>query len=342
MEDRAKDCLVIIHESTVKKYEKNDIIDIINDNISPTINIIKNSKQETIKANIINAQQKNIILVGGHKTIPFFQVPNPVNDSDPFVFSDLPYVSREMTKYLMPDKGICRIPDDDYGTSEDFLPKVLNNKFNIKTQGEKYNMSNYGAKAWEGILVEMEKIFATNKHIVSPPENKSTIGDKVIKDKDILYFNLHGVMSKGDLFGQEGKDFPSAFSPQNVVLNNTLAILTSCYGGYIIGRNINTSVPLSLLYNGCPCVFCSTNISYGTARPPFVLADMLIILFLNEMLKGNIAIEAFFTAKKEYLVNTITNKGRITNEDKKTLLQFNLYGNPFTTLANSSGKTFRN
>src|SRR5574343_1170540 len=282
MEDVAKNYLVIIHDSTVKKYQQYDIIDKISALITPTINIISNNKTDSIKNFITAAPQKNIVLLGGHKSIPFYQVQNPVNDSDSFVYSDLPYVSKESSRFLFPDKGICRIPDDEYGNVSDYLPKILSNNFSIKaTSEDKYTMSNYGAKAWEHILIELEKMFATELHRISHPENKETIGHKFVVGKEIIYFNLHGVMAKGDLFGQEGRSFPSAFSPQNVTINNAIAILTSCYGGYIINRTIDNSVPLNLMYNGCPCVFCSTNISYGTARPPFVLADMLILLFLK-------------------------------------------------------------
>jgi len=337
MSDHSQETLVVITEKTVQKYKQYNIIDKISLEISSSINIIKSTDQNRLRRICLEAAQQSIVLIGGHKTLPFFSVQNPVSDSDSAVYSDLPYVSKEASRFLVPDKKICRIPDDDSDITTDFLFKVLNNNKDIKID-KKYNMSNYGAKSWEHILKEVEKTFKTDPVETCPPQNKDIIREKFTKDKNIIYFNLHGVMSKGELYGQNGREFPPAFSTNNICNNNNgIAIITSCYGGYIINRRVDTSVPLSLLYNGFAGVFCSTSISYGTARPPLILTDNLINLFLTSLLKGDDFTTALFNAKKEYLVNVVSTKGRVINEDKKTLLQFNIYGNPYATIKYNDG-----
>ncbi|MCK4420912.1 hypothetical protein KAW48_03860, partial [candidate division WOR-3 bacterium] len=266
----------------------------------------------------------SFLIIGGHKLFPFYEVRNPTNDRDRVVWTDNLYGSTDDDP-LLPERSIGRLPD---GGDLGFLLKKIRSIEEF-LDNDTFIDTTFGLSAavWEDASRNIYKIISDRELLLSPPENTKTI--KIGEDVDIFYFNLHGSDKSNKWYGQADGRYPIALSPDNIPgLNNAVVFTEACYGAYTIDKGISDSIALTFLKNGVQCFIGSTTVAYGPPIPPPTEADLLTTLFFEKILRGNKFGISLLNAKQEFFRKMMNEQGFLDGDDKKTLLQFVLYGNP--------------
>ncbi len=284
--------------------------------------------------NVFNEAEKegatSFVIVGGDDVIPFFRLKNPASDDgDEIVYSDNPYASKD-NDYFIPERSLGRIPD---GNNAVFLICVLENFIGIKKDKRK---GKFGCTAFEWIKASKEVYKAVNGRTlkISPPIRSNNIETKWINKKKFFYFNLHGSEETKYWYGQKGENYPVAFSPENlndVNCINVVIFSEACYGANIINKCLNDAISLKFLERKAICVVASTKIAYGPSEPPSTDADLLGKLFFKEIINKESFGIALMKAKQNFVVES-SKKGYLDSSEKKTLIEFVLYGDPDLTI----------
>jgi len=291
------------------------------------------TRPEEIKKDFDEVEKENatsFLIIGGNDVIPFFQLKNPAgDDGDNIVYSDNPYASKD-DDYFIPERSLGRIPD---GNNADFLIKILENFKNFKND-RKRGKFGYTASEWIKASKEVYKEINGKILKISPPIKSNNIQNKWINKKKIYYFNLHGSEETKYWYGQKGENYPVAFSPENldnVDCNNAVIFSEACYGGNIINKNVNEAICLKFIERNAICIAASTKIAYGPSEPPSTDADLLGKIFFKNIINKESFGNALMKAKVDFVVES-SKKGYLDASEKKTLIEFVLYGDPDLTI----------
>jgi len=310
-----------------------------------------------------------VLIIGNHDVIPFHRLPNPTEDSDSHVLSDNPYATSS-SNYLLPEWIIGRLPGEkgnDPGLlmeqirhitqfhkiahhSDGIIEKLKQFIQRLKNFGRFLrellsppNDFGYSAKVWRrSSIAAFRPIGKAHDLRISPPYDSDTIDvDKLLQAK-CVYFNLHGLPTTNEWYGQRdfaerptGPDFPVAINTEkikNIPNNIDLAYSEACYGGYINDKNIDDSITLKLLSIGSQGVVGSSCIAYGSVFTPLIGADLLGFIFWKYIKDGFSFGDALKQAKIGLIKVMMQRQGYLDGEDQKTLLSFNLYGDPLGCL----------
>jgi hypothetical protein len=279
------------------------------------------------------------LFIGGNDLIPFDEVPNPAHDDDAVILSDLPYASRG-EDILIPQRSIGRIPDaqEDQG---DFLIDILERVVRYHEGWEGFEQSfGYSASIWKHASREVFRIIGDPDTVrLSPPLSSDGLKKPWMK-KQLLYFNLHGSRETPHWYGQrapgdppEFDGFPVAISPKNVPgLKGSCVYSEACYGAWVKQKGVHESMALTLMVQGAVAFVGSTAIAYGPIEPPSGEADLLGKYFFEYVLRGIPFGEALRHAKIDFARTMIREQGFLDSDDKKTLIEFHLYGDPSLNL----------
>ncbi|MEO0206715.1 MAG: hypothetical protein ABIL22_08610 [candidate division WOR-3 bacterium] len=266
-----------------------------------------------------------IMIIGGDKVVPFYRLPNPCDDDDTKVFSDSPYASRD-DDFLIPERVCARIPDN---RSAKFIIKQLNKPFT--KNGKSFGMS---ALVWKEASKEVYQQIGNPRDLkISPPTTSANFKSEWLREKDYLYFNLHGSSVSENWYGQDGGNYPIALKPENIFEASGFVASEACYGAYIINKTEKNALSLKFLDQDNVAGFCgSTTIAYGPPSPPSSEADLMVRYLFAYLKQGLLIGEAFKNAKIDFARKKIRLHGFLDDDDQKTLLQFVLYGNPLLRL----------
>jgi hypothetical protein len=299
----------------------------------------------------------SFLILGGHGVVPHFKLANPACDSDAHVFSDNPYgckpgrVSAE--KCLLPELPVGRMPDGD-GTSVEVLLRQIetaSGRAACEDRGRRHRAPSdsapgagevaasrgrgsfgYTALVW---LKASRQVWAdagwSGSLRVSPPQTYLKIKRSWFAGKQFLYFNLHGSDTEPYWFGQSGQRFPTALSPGNVQSLNpgrNVVLTEACYGAVEAGRTQETSMALAFLSSGSLCLVGSTTVAYGALVPPVSEADLIALHFFLNVKRGMAFGRALVNARAKLAAVAMSRQGYLDGDDKKTLLQFVLFGDP--------------
>jgi len=270
-----------------------------------------------------------ILIVGGPDVIPFAAVANPATDPDDIVLTDRPYACTKDPTYLISNKVIARLPDEQLQPTFDYLKTMLTNQIawhNNKTK----NMGWFSivASVWVNIASYMKTQFLEmSESKVAPPASPTSLG---LSDtaKKFAYINLHGAQNTAFYYGQQGNNYPIALAPLVDNFAQCLLVTEACYGGYITGRNKELSIPMMALYSNAIGAVASTAIAYGPSGPPAQAADLLTKCFYNRIIAGESLGEALFNGKQDFARETIKAFGSMNGAARKTLFEFHLYACP--------------
>jgi tetratricopeptide (TPR) repeat protein len=159
----------------------------------------------------------------------------------------------------------------------------------------------------------------------------------------LAYFNLHGLVDAAEWYGQRDPltsgaepDYPVALRPKDILLRRKdaqdempqVVFSEACYGLHIQDREVDEAVCLSFLKAGSLAVVGSTCMAYGSIAEPLVAADLLGHTFWRYLQQGFAAGEALRHAKIHLASVMSQRQGYLDGEDQKTLISFNLYGDP--------------
>lgn len=310
-----------------------------------------------------------VLIVGNSEIIPFHRLPNPTEDSDKDVLSDNPYAT-STSNYLLPEWLIGRLPGEsgndpgllmeqirhitDFHRTKQYKKGVLATLRNLKQRTRNFgrflrelinppNDFGYSAEVWRRSSIAAFRPIGKGADLrVSPPYEEETIDiDKLLQAK-CAYFNLHGLSTTNEWYGQRdfserstGPDFPVAITAdklKNISNNIDLVFTEACFGGFVNGKKIDESIALKLLSIGSQGVVGSSCISYGSVFTPLIGGDLLGFIFWKCIKDGYSFGNALFQAKIGLVKVMMQRQGYLDGEDQKTILSFNLYGDPLGCL----------
>lgn len=291
-------------------------------------------KDETIRTYVMNVEQKLgtidfLLLLGGDDVVPFFRLDNPCDDGDDVVLSDNPYASRD-ENFIIPERVCARIPDSQ---SVDFMTKQLG-----KAKPSNKKAFGLSAKTWKRASENVFRPIGDPKKLkTSPPVTSDEFKNVWLKKKDFLYFNVHGSKISANWYGQQGAEYPVAMQPSNISDASGVVASEACYGAYIIGKSYDDAISLRFLDQKKVLGFCgSTTIAYGPSAPPSSEADLLVKYFFEYLQQGATSGESLKNAKLDFARKALRRHGFLDDDDKKTLLQFVLYGDPTIRLQDNA------
>ncbi len=300
-----------------------------------------------------------VLLVGGHRIVPFHLLPNPTDDDDDHVPSDNPYATTD-ENYFAPEWPVGRLPADQ---DPDLLIKMLlsavtlhrestltkrmakristwvRNRFShiLRTQA---GAVGYSASIWrKASLAVFRTIGAPRSLVTSPPAAVGSIPGSITRPSKFSYFNLHGLEDEPEWFGQRdplrdktsSTEFPVALRPEDIVNGGRapkVVFTEACYGANSIDKGVDEALSIKFLASGSHAVVGSTKISYGSVSPPLIAADLIGRFFWQELESPVPVGEALRRAKLRLATEMHDRQGYLDGEDQKTLISFVLYGDP--------------
>ncbi len=302
-----------------------------------------------------------LLIVGGPDVIPYHHLPNPVEDVDEDVPSDNPYATQD-ENYFIPEWPVGRVPGgkgNDPGFLLDMLRQIADHHMGkgkpeqswwqsiwqkvleLLSITKKANPSfGYAAEAWKKASdIVFQPIHEKFDVVTSPPFGKHT--EIPVPVTRLGYFNLHGVENDASWYGQkdltngpDGPDYPIALHPEDISAyeDAPLFVFTeACYGIHLNGRSIDESIALSYLSKGSYTVVGSTVTAYGSIEDPLIAADLLAESYWKYIKEGATSGEALQKAKIRMARIMHKRQGYLDGEDQKTLISFNLFGDPLAS-----------
>ncbi len=165
---------------------------------------------------------------------------------------------------------------------------------------------------------------------------------------DMLYFNMHGSNAPrspyflGVRLGDENNiGIPGVSPVQLVHLTRANVVVTeACYGARFERLNRMQSMLLSalsantLVYMGSSRIAVAGSITRVEDSHMITCADVIAKLFIEELLAGNMSGAAFYRARQGYIQRL---NGQISLQDKLTIAEFNLFGDPTVLVCSTKG-----
>lgn len=290
-----------------------------------------------------------VLIVGDGNVIPFHYLDNPAADSDGEFPTDVPYAvaddglpredagSQEYDadgdtadRFLVPDRILGRIPLA-FGTDGDLLAYLdaLASAAEVGPESDRH----FGLSAlqWEKESTRVYGLLAERGLRTSPPVDTSNFDPKWLEERALIYFNVHGSKDEKYWYGQEGLSYPRVLNPEIVAEagpSGAIVLSEACYGGLVEGKTSADSVAMSFIGNGVSVFVGSSAIAYGSPDENLTEADLLAYLFFSRLVGGETAGAALREAKIDFAAEMLERQGFLDGDDRKTLLEFNLFGDP--------------
>jgi hypothetical protein len=305
---------------------------------------------------------RHLLILGDDDVVPFCRVANPTDDQDEDIYTDAPYASRNGSS-LLPTRSVGRLPD--CGDPDAFLrlvdhaarthgqaarvapdgrlkalARILKRE---KQTGPQVESIGYTASVWKEAARAVFETIGQPRHLrMSPPVSHREFASLAHGNPRFAYFNLHGVEGEPAWYGQRDPDFaadyplfPVALLPQDIQADRiagTTVFTEACYGADVLGRTIKDAIALKFLSEGARAVVGSTRLAYGSLTPPLAGADLLGRFFWLAVLSGMPVGQSLQWAKLSFASDLLNRQGYLDSEDQKTLLTFNLFGDPTLTV----------
>lgn len=326
---------------TEERFSDEAVIRIQDEFVSCCSNVIFIEYSDNKRAKIRNYIRKiksndtYLILLGNHDMIPFETIPSPVNDGDSIVYTDNYWNCYDRNK-LLPEFPLSRIPIP-YEYDENRMIAMIDRLMSYRTINHKEKLG-ITASIWDRAAKHVfECVKGTGEMLLSPPFSVKNNGILQFSQfNGSVYCNVHGSDRESAWYGQAKKNenqyerFPMALMPESLRkgFKNAFLVSEACYGGLINDKAIEQSIALSAVCEGLIFTLLSTSTAYGTYFPPVSEADLLVEKFYQYLYKGLTAGKSLIRAKREFAAINIEKNGFLDNDDRKTLLEFLVYGNP--------------
>lgn len=302
------------------------------------------------------------LLVGGDEIVPFHRLPNPLPDDDTVVLSDNPYATDDPA-YVVPQRMVARLPD---GNSSDpsllfaQLDRMTAYHYGSRPQTHRSRQflgrhrasaapeldiwsAGYCAEIWQEVSrAVLDALTADAPLTSSPPHLAETLDLHALRNRRLLYLNLHGAAGLPNFYGQPDAVWPGAATQLPVALrpdqidtdvaDGALILSEACYGAELIGRTVDTSIPLRALAHGALAVVGATVNAYGTMTDPLIGADLLFHHMMKHLARGEPIGRALHQARLDFAQEMYRRQGFLDDVDIKTLIEFVLLGDPWGAL----------
>lgn len=301
---------------------------------------IANQVAAAAQALVHNGERlESVLIVGGAEIVPFELVPNPAPyDGDEAVPSDVIYGARNPAT-LIDEWPVGRLPGA-ASANPSLLVRLLLNSATLHRRGlanAPMKTFGYSAGVWQQAARTVYAEASDVPPILSPPTVAATLDRSLIDGAGLVYCNLHGVRDGPIWYGQpDGRSgLFVALRPKDIRLldlRGAVVISEACYGAAVVGRDERDSLALSFLGRGAACFVGATAIAYGPSSSPLSEADLLSLHFLRALKSPDATLGgAFATARVEMLRETLRRQAELDQDDRKTALEFVLYGDPTLT-----------
>ncbi len=301
---------------------------------------------------------RHVLILGGDDIVPCCRVPNPTDDQDEDIYTDAPYAARNGSS-LLPTRAVGRLPDCD---DADAFLRLIAHAAKAHEESQRAATAKglkaiariwkrdaetppadgsfgYTASVWKEASRAVFEVIGQARHLrMSPPISREEFSVLTQSKPRLAYFNLHGVEGEPSWYGQRDPDFaadfplfPVALMPDDIAeawAAGATVLTEACYGADILGRTHNDSIALRFLHEGARAVVGSTRLAYGSLTPPLAGADLLGRLFWLAVTGGLPIGQALQWAKLSFANDLMNRQGYLDSEDQKTLLTFNLFGDP--------------
>jgi len=285
---------------------------------------------------------KRITIIGDDNIIPMARFQNHVfGDPDTTVESDLVYSTLsdsdpwlEASAALIPNHEVGRIPlGKSFGIQN--YSHYLSNVQRIAVEAPNINeVSGISAKVWEMASQAIYSRMGGGLVETSPDVDLQTVLQHVNVNAPIHYFNLHGTDVDAFWYGEDNYVYPRTCSPSVVekFTNYNVVGVEACYGAKYIHCTRSDSILLQSMVHKTIGFLGSSKIAFGPAIPPNSLADIIVGDFLIAVKNGKSFGEALNSARISTM-NMSFSDGMLI----KTILSFNLFGDPAERLVRTGG-----
>jgi tetratricopeptide (TPR) repeat protein len=306
----------------------------------------------------LGADPRYVLIVGGDSIIPFGRVPNPADDQDGDIYTDAPYACGNGSE-MLPSVALGRIPDGedaatliaalDFAIEAHSTDAALDRKDSRRHRGKRTAADvgqppsfGYTTSVWRSSSrAVFDAIGEARQLRMSPPLTHQEFETLVGARPRLAYFNLHGVEGEAPWYGQRDPEFaadyplfPVALMPDAITPSCAKGITVfseACYGADILARTARDSIAVKYMAAGARAFVGSTRLAYGSLTPPLACADLLGRFFWTALLNGMSSGQALQWAKLAFANDVMGRQGYLDAEDQKTLLTFNLLGDPTLT-----------
>jgi Peptidase family C25 len=284
---------------------------------------------------------QSVLLIGGDDIVPYWQMRNPVTDReadvDEIVYSDNPYgASRdEWMSYLSPELPVGRLADSSSSNSTEFSAWIRrmqdNHTSRLKRQG---SVAIFNSQ-WADLSTNVSTIMPPPVRNHAAPGYAVSAANSSDLDGQYLYFNLHGFDDSPQwrAFDPVSGRFVTAVDPTafaNSSISGSVVYAENCYAGLTVDKTATSSCALRLMQQGAAALIAPTGLAFGSYLDATIFlenADYLAASFFRQITSGPVPSgRSLSLARQDYIANEPT---PYTNPYKqKTLLQFNLLGDP--------------
>ncbi len=313
----------------------------------------ENDRWESVKGFLLERysvdKYDSALIIGNDDVIPFCCLPNKIDDE--LIYSDSYYFDLQERADHFPELSVGRLPDTLDHDGGSYLLGFLRRVEEDKERVDSYNQGGITSEVWYNTSrMVLEQVGLPDNNLLSSPPF-GTVASKAVrfpltknhlKEKSILFFNLHGEKVPPYWFGERRSnvvggwlpvsEISIALTPEfvgNCSLINSLVVSTACHTTAIKDKTINNNLALALLNRGCIAVIgpSATAYSYKVRRgTPQSLTGINLIcyMFLKNAIDGFTLGESLRLAKIYYASQGIY--------DDVNILTCNLLGDPKITL----------
>ncbi len=278
----------------------------------------------------------NVVIVGGHRIIPFCDLPNPALhrsiDTDMNVWSDNPYGAFGAgveADFLEPEAAVGRIID---GGGRNPQSLVDNIEWVIRHHTNPRQLA--GGCVFSNIEWGMESAKVAREipgEITwrQSPGYRVTAANAGDLERRYLYFNLHGFLNSPEWSGVDAQNarYVDAVRPgalRSCTLEGCRIVAENCYGAWVIGKTARNSCAVRAVAQGATTFLGATGLAYGSYLSHQIQLGNAAVLardFLRHNSAGASSGEALQRARGRVAAGA-------TVYDQKTALQFVLFGDP--------------
>jgi hypothetical protein len=277
-----------------------------------------------------------VLIIGDGGVIPYWRLANPAADSDEDFPTDVPYSVAEETEgeggepFLLPDRAVARLPLNAGagGALEATLEAMSDAGRPLAHPDRHFGLC---ALQWKNESSRVYSVLSKEGLRTSPPVDIDSFSPEWLEAAALIYFNVHGSRDHEYWYGQQGFSYPKVLSPGVVSAaspSDAIVFSEACYGGLVDGKTPQDSVAMSFLAKRVSAFIGSSAIAYGSPDVKLTEADLLAYLFFKHLVEGETTGVALREAKVDFAAAMLERQGFLDGDDRKTLLEFNLFGDP--------------
>jgi hypothetical protein len=282
-----------------------------------------------------------VMLLGAPDVVPQQRLRNPTNDEDPDVPSDLPYACRapgtdDPGDFVGPVRAVGRLPDLAGATDPSLLVGLIDRAaaWTSRAPGAYQPVFGLSTDSWKvSTRLSVGQLGTDGATVRLSPTEGPRFPAAALRSRS-HFVNCHGGDTDPRWFGERAgvTPLPVALEPVSVkgkVSAGTVVAVECCYGAQHYRPELaggQMSLSATYLHEGAAGVVGASTLAYGPAAS-MGSADLVTRYFLAEVHDGASLGRALLEARQRF----VREHGELDPVDLKTLVQFDLLGDPSIT-----------